>query len=345
MLQSILMSGFIATVLASYGSNLNYRSPSVNHPGLGISIRKVAKRHNVRAAWEEGQLNFTHGVASGDPFPNSVILWTRCAPDLDNVDDNSTVSGLVQLYNPVPVYNGTNEGKPVSGTPVCLNWKITSDETLNDVADSGTVYTSSDIDYTVKVEATNLKPFTQYWYQFRICESNVSSIVGKTKTTPAADDDTSAINLAVYSCSNYPFGFFNAYGNPVRKNSVDYVIHLGDYIYEYGNGEYGWGGSLGRIPLPDRQIYTLYDYRKRHATYRTDLDLILSHQNYPWIPVWDDHEVADNTWRDGSAELNNTEASFIDDGGVSTDQRKMNAVRAYFEWLPLRQVDISDDVS
>lgn len=139
------------------------------------------------------------------------------------------------------------------------------------------------------------------------------------------------IGLAVYSCSNFPFGFFNAYGNAARKDSVDYVLHLGDYIYETRNGDYGNGESIDRVPLPDREIYTLYDYRRRLATYRTDLDLLLSHQTFPWIPVWDDHEVADNTYRDGMSQLNNTEASFIEDGGVSVDQRKMNAVRAYFE--------------
>jgi alkaline phosphatase D len=85
------------------------------------------------------------------------------------------------------------------------------------------------------------------------------------------------------------FGFFNAYGNTVRKDSVDYVVHLGDYIYEYANGKYGWGNSLGRISLPDKEIYSLYDYRKRIATYRTDLDLLASHQQFAWIPVWDDH--------------------------------------------------------
>ena len=118
-----------------------------------------------------------------------------------------------------------------------------------------------------------------------------------------------------------------------------------DLQYEYANGEYGWGQTIGRVPLPDREIYTLYDYRKRYATYRTDLDLVASHQTFPWIPIWDDHEVADNTYRDGSSELNNTEASFIEDGGVSVDQRKMNAVRAYFEWMPIRQVEMGDDVS
>ncbi|KIW19262.1 hypothetical protein PV08_03556 [Exophiala spinifera] len=344
MLHLLTFSSLIGATVASYGANLNYRSPSVNHPGLGISVRKVVKRHDPRSTTAADSLNFTHGVASGDPYPNSVILWTRCSPTFDDVKSNSSTSGYVPLYNPVPIYNDTDEGKPVSTSPVCLDWKIASDKELSSVVDSGTVYTSSDVDYTVKVEATQLKPFTQYWYQFTICNTNQSSPVGRTKTTPLPTDDVQGVNLAVYSCSNFPFGFFNAYGNPVRKESVDYVIHLGDYIYEYKNGDYGWGQSIGRVPLPDREIYTLYDYRKRHATYRTDLDLLASHQNFPWIPVWDDHEVADNTYRDGSSELNNTEASFVEDGGVSVDQRKMNAVRAYFEWLPIRQVDMGDDL-
>jgi alkaline phosphatase D len=289
MMHSLVFLSLVATTLASYGANLNYRSPSVNHPSLGISVRKVVKRHDPRSTFAAGSLNFTHGVASGDPYPNSVILWTRCSPTFDDVNNNSTTSGFVPLYNPVPIYNDTDEAKPVSTSPVCLNWKIASDNKLSSVVDSGTVYTSSDVDYTVKVEATKLSPFTQYWYQFTVCNSNQTSTVGRTKTTPAPNDNVSGISLAIYSCSNFPFGFFNAYGNPVRKDSVDYVIHLGDYIYEYKNGDYGWGQSIGRVPLPDREIYTLYDYRKRYATYRTDLDLLASHQNFPWIPVWDDH--------------------------------------------------------
>lgn len=135
-----------------------------------------------------------------------------------------------------------------------------------------------------------MAPYTRYYYQFSICQSNITSPLGRTKTTPAPEDHITSVSLAVYSCSNFPFGFFNAYGNSARKDSVDYVLHLGDYIYEYANGEYGYGQSIGRIPLPDKQIYTLYDYRTRHATYRTDFDLLLSHQQFPWIPTWDDHE-------------------------------------------------------
>ncbi|RMZ78433.1 hypothetical protein DV738_g3853, partial [Chaetothyriales sp. CBS 135597] len=332
------------TVFASYGSNLNYRSPSLHHPGLGISVRQIVKRNDPGSAFDPASLSFTHGVASGDPYPNSVILWTRVSPTFDDVSDNSTVSGLVPLYNPVPIYHENDERRPPSNAPIVVDWVIATDEALTDVVNHGTAFTSSDVDYTVKVEADCLEPFTTYYYQFTVAGSDNKSIVGRTKTTPKPTDSTNAVNLAVFSCSNFPFGYFNAYGNPVRKGSVDYVIHLGDYIYEYANGVYGNGTSIGRVPLPDRQIYTLYDYRKRYATYRTDEDLLLSHAQLPWIAVWDDHEVADNTWRDGSAALNNTEDSFIKDGGVSVDQRKMNAVRAYFEWMPIRQVDMDDSL-
>jgi alkaline phosphatase D len=344
MYQLIVLALLAIPALASFGSNLNYRSPSLHHPGLGISLRKVVKRNDPSSSFNSSQLNFTHGVASGDPYPNSVILWTRLSPVFDDIDANVTVSGVVPLFNPVPIYNGTDEHLPPSNAPVCLNWAVSSDPNVTQIVSQGTVYTSSDVDYTVKVEAAGLQPFTRYYYQFSTCDSQVKSIIGRTKTTPNPTDDTTSVSLAIYSCSNFPFGFFNAYGNPVRKDSVDYVIHLGDYIYEYANGDYGWGQSINRIPLPDRTIYTLYDYRKRHATYRTDADLVLSHANYPWIPVWDDHEVADNTYKDASSELNNTEASFIADGGVAVDQRKMNAVRAYFEWMPLRQVEMDDSL-
>ncbi|KAK0108408.1 hypothetical protein ONS95_003216 [Cadophora gregata] len=341
MVQVLSLVLLAAAASASFVSNLNYRSPSHFHPGLGVSIRKVAARNTPSAAWNSSQLNFTHGVASGDPYDTSVVLWTRAAPIAsDNDKSNITVSGYVPLYS-----HETEQYVKASKAPVCVSYKISKDPELKGCADEGKAYTSSDIDYTIKVEARNLKPFTRYYYQFSICDSDNVSPIGRTKTTPSKGDVvSSAIRLAIYSCSNYPFGFFNAYGNAARKDSVDYVIHLGDYIYEYANGYYGWGNSIGRIPLPDREIYTLYDYRKRLATYRTDLDLLLSHQQFPWIPVWDDHEVADNTWKAGSSELNNTEDSFVKDGGVSVDQRKMNAVRAYFEWMPIRQVEMDDNL-
>ncbi|KAI9758633.1 MAG: palmitoyltransferase for Vac8p [Chaenotheca gracillima] len=349
MYQLLSILSVVSLVAASFPRNLNYGSPSLHHPALGISLHKVNKRNDPTQSFDPAKLNFTHGVASGDPYPDSVILWTRISPVQDDDKANTTVSGTAALYG-----HETESYVNASKAPVCVDFKIATDTAISDVVDSGTAYTSSDIDYTVKIEANKLQPYTTYYYQFTVCNSNNTSPIGRTKTTPTDDDKVNTqVKLAIYSCSNYQdemadqiqaFGFFNAYGNPVRKDSVDYVIHLGDYIYEYKNGDYGWGNDIGRVPLPDREIYTLYDYRKRIATYRTDLDLLASHQHFPWISVWDDHEVADNTWRAGSSELNNTEDSFIKDGGVSVDQRKANAVRAYFEWMPIRQVEMDDNL-
>lgn len=133
-------------VQASWTSNINYRSPSEHHPSLGVSINKVVKRNDLQSPWDPATLNFTHGVASGDPYPDSVILWTRVSPVLDNDKSNATVSGYVPLYN-----HDTQEYVSLSKAPICVEYKVASDEGLGDVVDSGTIYTSSDIDYTVKV--------------------------------------------------------------------------------------------------------------------------------------------------------------------------------------------------
>ena len=151
MLQLLTLAALVGTACASYGANINYRSPSFHHPGMGINLRKVVKRQTPGASYNSSQLSFTHGIASGDPYANSVILWTRCAPMSDDVNDNSTVSGYVPLYNPVPIYNDTDENKPVSNAPICISYTVASDQALSSVVDSGTVYTSSDVDYTVKV--------------------------------------------------------------------------------------------------------------------------------------------------------------------------------------------------
>lgn len=156
-LLSFLLSA--SAVHANWAKNINYRSPSDHHPGLGVSIHKVIKRNDPKAAYDPSKLNFTHGVASGDPYPDSVILWTRVAPTSDNDASNVTVSGHVPLYN-----HDTEEYVSVSKAPVCVQYKVASDKGCNQVVDHGTVYTSSDIDYTVKVRRRT------YWQ--RLCESN-----------------------------------------------------------------------------------------------------------------------------------------------------------------------------
>ena len=210
---------FATGASAFYAGNINYFSPSLHHPSLGISIPKVAARTYQSSPWKPKQLNFTHGVASGDPYDDSVILWTRAAPQMDNDHSNTTVSGTTGLFS-----HETEEFVKLSKATVCVDWKIAVDEEFEKVADEGRVWTSSDIDFTVKVrrnwecmpqtgrdaneiqqvEAKRLYPFTTYYYQFNICDSDKSSPVGRTKTLPARGKKVpSDIKLAVYSCSNY----------------------------------------------------------------------------------------------------------------------------------------------
>ncbi|OTB08799.1 hypothetical protein M426DRAFT_262240 [Hypoxylon sp. CI-4A] len=323
----------VTLAAASFDGNLNYASPSRRHFGLGINVPHVSRRSLKRGnvAFLADELNFTHGVASGDPYPDSVILWTRVAPSLESDTSNTTVEGPVPLYN-----HDTQIYIDADPSPICVEWRVLTNGT-GDVVTSGEAYTTSDIDYTVKVEATGLQPFTTYNYQFTVCGSNNTSILGRTKTAPEADVDVPEVKFAVFSCSNYPNGYFNVYGNAARKDEQDYIVHLGDYIYENSaQGE--------RAHEPAKYLFSLHDYRTRHGQYRTDPDLVLAAQNFAWITTWDDHEVSDNGYRDGSGALNNTEDSFLNDGQVSVDQRKMNAVRAYFEWMPIRQVDLDDNL-
>lgn len=275
----------------------------------------------------------------GDPAPDSIILWTRVAPGLESDTSNVTVEGTAAYMN-----REREKYIKTSSSPICVDWRVSKHEepfSCHKPVTSGRAHTTSDIDFTVKVEADGLDPFKTYWYQFIICDTDIKSVVGRTKTAPGPDDDVSAISLAVFSCANWPMGYFNAYGNAARKDNVDYFIHLGDYIYE---DEHGVPGEDERAMIPGRETITLHDYRTRHGQYRTDEDLLLAHQMFPWIPVWDDHDLINNGWRDGGSSINNTEASFVQQGGVSFDQRKMNAVRAYFEWVPLRQADLDDNL-
>ncbi|KAJ0274163.1 hypothetical protein Brms1b_011546 [Colletotrichum noveboracense] len=200
MLQSAVSALALAiTASAAFTGNLNYLSPSKHHASLGISIRKVAKRTYANSPWDPAKLNFTHGVASGDPYDDSVILWTRVAPNMDNDKSNVTVSGYVPLYD-----HSTDNYVQKSDSPVCIDWKIATDDKLDTVVDSGTAYTSSDVDFTVKVEAKKLVPYTVYYYQFSVCNSNNTSPVGRTKTIPSKDAKVdSPVRIAVYSCSNF----------------------------------------------------------------------------------------------------------------------------------------------
>jgi alkaline phosphatase D len=238
---------------------------------------------------------FRHGVASGDPLINRVILWTRVSVP---ADEEMTV----------------------------VEWAVADDAAMRRVLQRGVTSTNIGFDNTVKVDVTRLDPGRTYYYQFTA--KGTASPVGRTKTLPVGSPGR--LRFAVASCSNYPYGYFNAYRNIAARADLDFVTHLGDYIYEYGNRQYGDGAALGRVPQPDKEIVTLQDYRQRYAQYRSDPDLQEAHRQHPWIMVWDDHESANDSWENGAQ--NHTPET---EGDWNT--RRAESAQAWFEWLPVRE--------
>jgi alkaline phosphatase D len=234
---------------------------------------------------------FRHGVASGDPLADSVMLWTRVTPD--GTDD-------VEVY-----------------------WEVSLTPDFASVLASGLTTTSGDRDFTVKVESTCLRPATTYYYRFQ--SLGRTSPIGRTRTAPYGE--TESRRFAFCSCSSMPHGYFHAYRALGARADVEVVLHLGDYIYEYGNGQYGEVREVD----PPYEITTLSDYRRRHAWYKLDPDLQEAHRQHPWVCTWDDHETANNSWSGGAQNHNAGEGSWED--------RKAAGRQAYFEWLPLRDGD------
>lgn len=243
---------------------------------------------------------FANGVASGDPLSDRVILWTRVS---------------------VPKSLKVNEKQKVS-----VIWSIATDEDLSNIVNQGTVETSSTKDFTVKVDADNLEPARHYYYQFNFY--GVKSPVGRTKTLPT--ENVEQVKIAFTSCSHYSFGYFNVYAR-MAEQDVDVVLHLGDYLYEYGNKDiYRNPFLLDRKHQPEGEMISLSDYRTRHGQYKRDKDLQTLHRTHPMICIWDDHEFANDTWRGGAE--NHTEGL---EG--SWEDRAKAAIQAYYEWMPIRE--------
>ena len=204
---------------------------------------------------------FLHGVASGDPLPDAVVLWTRVTGDRDETVD----------------------------------WVVALDPDLRQVVRRGSSPAVAERDRTVKVDVTRLSPSTTYWYRFEV--GGVRSPVGRTRTAPAAGDGTDRLRFAVVTCAKYDNGFFNAYAR-VADADVDAVLHCGDYVYE---GATDSEAPPGRATVPDSEVRTLAEYRQRYAHYRTDPDLQRMHAAHPLVAVWDDHESSNDSWADGAA--------------------------------------------
>jgi alkaline phosphatase D len=246
---------------------------------------------------------FRHGVASGDPLRDRVVLWTRVTP-------------------------------AAGDQTVDVGWMLARDPRMSRVLASGNVRTSAARDFTVKIDASALQPGNTYYYRFSA--RGARSPVGRTRTLPARP--TRRVRLALASCANYPFGFFNVYGRIAARADLDAVLHLGDYIYEYPNAGYGNGGGdgrpLGRVPAPDRELLTLDDYRTRYAQYREDPDLQAAHRQHPFIVIWDDHESANNSWSGGAQNHNPGDGEWA--------VRREAATRAWREWMPVRDTPGAD---
>jgi alkaline phosphatase D len=242
---------------------------------------------------------FNHGVASGDPAHDRVILWTRVT----------------------------------TTAPATLVWEISKTADFAKVVATGNLVAGPERDYTAKVDAGGLKPGQEYYYRFRAGQGGafVDSPIGRTRTLPKGR--TKDVVLAVCTCALYPNGYFNAYGAIADLPRVDAVVHLGDYIYEYGGPKsYGMNSAVAheRPHDPDHDCVGLADYRRRHAQYKTDPQLQAAHARAPWIVVWDDHETANDSWSGGAQNHNQAQEG-------DWNLRKAAAIKAYYEWMPIRE--------
>lgn len=235
---------------------------------------------------------FTHGVASGEPGPHSVLLWTRYAAPSD----------------------------------AALTAEISETADFARIAGGGTATARGDNDHTAKIVVDGLQPGRWYFYRF-VAPDGTKSPVGRTRTLPAGP--VGAFNLALFSCANMPFGWFNAYGHAAARADIDLCVHVGDYLYEYQVGQYPSLKDMvpGRTIQPSHEMIALADYRLRYAAYRADPDLQRLHQLFPMIAQWDDHEIANDTWKGGAQ---NHQA---DEGEWSA--RSAAAERVWREWMPV----------
>lgn len=269
--------------------------------GISASLGLLALRgFSVQAA---APAYFTHGVASGDPLADRVILWTRLIP-------------------------GSGEHSTIH-----CQWQVAKDLAFKQIVSTGTASTNFERDYTVKIDAAGLSPNSSYFYRF-LTDDQLASPIGMTRTLPVGDIDQ--IRLGITSCSNYPQGYFNVYRH-MAQTDIDLVLHLGDYIYEYAEGVYSnevATDKLGRKVEPSNEILSLEDYRMRYGLYRSDEDLQLVHARHPFVCVWDDHELANDSWKEGAENHSADEGDF--------QARMRSARQAYHEWMPIRTSALGD---
>jgi alkaline phosphatase D len=269
---------------------------------LPSSITSCKKDKGGKTAEVFNGQGFYEGVASFDPSQDKVILWTRYTPAKEEV------------------------GKPT------IYLDVAKDKGFNTLVVSQSVEVDVNSDYTVHVDVSKLTSNTKYYYRFRNEKTMAISVTGETKTLPAAGE-TSEVKLAVVSCANFQAGLFNVYG-AVAASDADFVVHLGDYIYEYPAGGYGTNAAstaLNRAHKPAGEIIKVADYRERYRQYKSDPQLQKAHQLKPFICVWDDHEIANDAYKDGAENHQSSEGDYT--------TRKLSAIQVWHEYLPARVQD------
>jgi alkaline phosphatase D len=271
---------------------------------ISLCFRAPSQGHQHRINLNPALRPFYHGVESGDPMPDRVVIWTRVTAD-------SGIAGDINVY-----------------------WQVATDVNFTNIVNYGTAIATEENHYCVKEDVCGLQPSSFYYYMFNAFGRN--SVIGRTKTAPGHNADTDSARFAVVSCASWEHGFFNAYESISNRNDVDAVLHLGDYIYEYASGAFT-GNVSGRTYDPPTEAITEIGYELRYSQYKLDDQLRRIHQLFPFITVWDDHETANDAWREGAQNHTpGTEGPY--------DARKHNSTSAYLKWMPLRQPDPNDSI-
>ncbi|MCV9887970.1 alkaline phosphatase D family protein [Metabacillus halosaccharovorans] len=302
-----LIKRWSETALEKNMDRKNFISGASKLAGLSLGLaltQSVTGLEVINAAPKFNDYPFSLGVASGDPLSDSVVLWTRLAPD--------------------PLNGG---GMP--NEPVKVKWEVAKDENFRKMVQKGKVAAVPELGHSVHVEVDGLKPNQVYYYRF-ICGGEVSQ-TGKTKTLPAEGSSVKNLTFAFASCQQFEHGYFTAYKH-MAKEDLDIVFHLGDYIYEYGPNEYI--SSTGNVRVHSGpEIMSIEDYRNRYAQYRSDVHLRAAHAAFPWVVTWDDHEV-ENNYANLIPEKGQSVEAFV--------KRRAAAYQAYYEHMPLRRSSLPE---
>ncbi|MEL6275016.1 MAG: alkaline phosphatase D family protein [Bacteroidota bacterium] len=267
----------------------------IHHPGgSAISPQQLSIFNGFGSSQAVYSSHFPFGVASGDPLPDGFIIWTML--------DTAVVK----------------EGDLVE-------WQVSLTNSFDSIVNSGSVNVEAKHHFRVKVDVEQLESDNYYFYRFR--HEHQWSPVGRSRTAPARNTNTE-VNLAFVSCNSYEWGYFNAFENIATREDLHAVVHLGDYIYEYASGDYG-DTTIGRIHEPRHEVITAEDYYQRYAQYRRDPQLRAAHAAHPFICIWDDHEVANNSSLEGAENHNVGEGDYL--------VRMTAARQIYYDWMPVRE--------